>query len=318
MGAMARLHILCSLSLFACLAACQATPGTAARSVSGNDRGPDRAGPVAVVAGRPVSKAALADYWFERYPEEYGRTLDALVDERLVAAYARRDGIRVPIEALNQAEAREIDARRKQLASMFGKEADLAAEVRRAYGIDVPTWRRRILRPRLHAKLLMERVIRWDTRSRPRVHARVIVLDDPGRAAKVMAKLRQGADFSLTALKESKDPTARVGGDLPSIGRGDLAFPGVEARLFAAPAGALVGPLEVRVNGRPQWQIYKIIERQPAWQGDVASRHARLENDLVAKPMTGAEYERWRTRVRRDAGVRYYQPDGRVWAGPPR
>lgn len=284
----------------------------------GNDRGESREAPVAVVGGRPISKGALADYWFDRYPEEYGRTLDALVDERLVDAYARRDGLRVPVEALNAAELREIDARRKQIASVYGGEADLASEVRRAYGVDVATWRRRILRPRLQAKLRMERVIRWDTRTRPRVHARVIVLSDAARSASVMAKLRQGADFSLTALKESKDPTARVGGDLPSIGRGDLAFPGVEERLFRARPGALVGPLEVRVEGRPQWQIYKIIEHQPAWSGDAAARRTRLESDLVAHPMTRAEYERWRARVRRDAEVRYYRPDGRLWTRRPR
>ena len=49
-------------------------------------------------------KATLADYWFERYPEEYARTLGAFVDEYVVIAHARRDGLRVPRDTV------EIDA----------------------------------------------------------------------------------------------------------------------------------------------------------------------------------------------------------------
>jgi hypothetical protein len=273
---------------------------------------------VAVVGGQPISKATLSDWFFERYPEEYGRTLGALVDERLAIAEARREGVRVPRVALEKAVAREVKARRKQLRDAYGPDVDLAAQVRRAYGVDVATWRDRILAPRLHAHLLMQRVIRWDTRRRPRLHVRVIVLADRARAQAVAAKVAAGADFSLTAAKESLDPSGKRGGDLPWIARGDLAYPGVEKRLFAARPGNVVGPLEVRVDGRVQYQIYKVIEAEAAWTGSMDDSWQRLEDDLLAHPVDAGEFERWRARSHRDAQVRYFRPDGRVWVPPSR
>lgn len=324
----ARLAMLCCGGLLLTallLSGCSTSPSAAtspvagsapAAEVFGNERGDDAAGPVAVLHGQALSKGELADWWFDRYPEEYGRTLGAFVDERLAIREARAAGIRVPRAALEKAVAAEVDARRKQLGSLYGEAADLAAEVRRAYGVDVGTWRTQVLGPRLHARLLMERVIRWDTRRRERVHARVIVLDDAAKAADLVARLRRGADFSLLAARESLDPSGKRGGDLPWIGRGDLAYPGVEERLFAAKQGALVGPLRVNVEGREQFQIYKLIQRQPPWSGGAEANWQKLEKDLGARPVDQGEFERWRARTRRDAGLRFYRPDGRIWQPP--
>ncbi len=294
---------------------CRAMP-QAGPQVFGNDGAKDKPAPVAVIAGRPLSTGELADWWFERYPEEYGRTLGTLIDERLAIRDARAQGVRVPRAALTKAVHAEVEARRKQLHSLYGDAADLAAEVQRAYGVDVPTWRTKVLVPRLHARLLMERVVRWDTRRRERVHARVIVLADAAHARGIVQRLRKGADFSLLAAKESLDPSGKRGGDLPWIGRGDLSFPGVEKRLFEAPAGSIVGPLEVRVAGKAQFQVYKIIRRPAPWTGSLETHWQRLEEDLVARRVDQGEFERWRTRARRDGGVRLYRPDGRVWQAP--
>ncbi len=271
---------------------------------------------VAVVEGRSVSKAELAAFWFERYPQEYARTVGALLDERIAIRDAHGEGIRVPRAALEKAIAKEIAARRKQIAQIYGKAVTLEAEVQRAYGTDVATWSRSVLGPRLHAQLLLARVIRWDTRSRARVEARVIVLPSADKAQAVRRKLAAGADFSLTALKNSIDPSGKRGGVLPGIGRGDLAYPGVEERLFAAQAGALVGPLEVNVEGKRQWQLYKIIRRMPAWEGRADAHWKRLETDLVDAPVDPGEYQRWQVRVRRDKGVALFRPDGRPWTPP--
>ncbi|MDJ0520448.1 MAG: peptidylprolyl isomerase [Planctomycetota bacterium] len=309
------LRVLLAVCLLLPLVACSSQQEDAVATF-GNDRGADKPGPVAVVDGKRLSKAELADWWFDRYPEEYGRTLGALVDERLAIRAAHAQGIRVPRAVLEKAVAAEVEARRKQLSSLYGKEADLAAEVRRAYGVDVEAWRTRVLAPRLHARLLMERVIRWDTRRRERVHARVIVLTNETRAQDLIGRLRKGADFSLLAARESLDPSGKRGGDLPWIGRGDLAFPGVEERLFSAQAGGLVGPLRVNVEGREQFHVYKVIQRRPPWTGTADANWQRLEKDLADRPVGQGEFERWRARTRRDAGVRFYRPDGRVWQPP--
>ena len=287
-------------------------------AVSGNDRDRDGTAPVAVIRGQRLSKSMLADHWFDRYPEEYVRTLESLIDEQVVIADANRIGIRVPAAELDKAVRKEVEARTQQIATIYGDQVSLAEEVRRAYGMDLSNWRRTVLGPRLHLRLVMERLIRWESHQADRLHARVIVLDDPERARRIAQKIRRGADFSLTALKESKDPSGKRGGNLPMIRRGDLAFPGVEERLFAARPGALVGPLQVQVDGAPQWQLYRVVERKPAWTGTYESNWQRIEKDLAERPVTPNEFERWRARVRRDGHVRYYRPDGREWSVPTR
>ena len=275
------------------------------------DDGDVRMATVASVAGRPVTAADLASYWFSRYPEEYRRTLDALIDERVVEREARRHGIAVPAPVLDTAVREEVAARKAQLQRAYGEEANLAREIHRAYGLDVAAWRRTVLRPRMHSQLLLERVVRWDTRRRARVHVRVIVRSDAASARALAARLRSGADFGLTAMRESLDPTAKTGGDLPPIARGDLAFPAVEAALFPAKRGALVGPLAVTVDGRQQWHLYKVIRHLPPWSASAPDAAKRLEQDLRDHPFSRGEYERWRARAVAEHGVTSFRPGGR-------
>ncbi len=280
--------------------------------VYGSESGEDAFAPVATLDGRPISKGQLADFWFERYPEEYARTVQSFVDRKLIYREATRHGMKVPRSVLERAVANEVAARRKQIAARYGPRARLEDEVRRAYGVELAVWTNNILRRRIYERLLLERVVRLQTRSALRVHARVIVLLTEADARRVAAKIRRGADFSLVALRESKDPTGKAGGDLPPIARGDLAHPQVESRLFAASPGDLVGPLRVLVEGRPQFHLYKVIARHPPWSGDLAA----LERDLSEQPVRPAEVDRWRARLHRETGLTLFRPDGTRWVRP--
>ena len=299
------------LSCLVCLAV-----GVAAAPRSTHGEPATGAAKVAAIGQTPITAAELAGFWFDRYPEEYARTLRALIDARVSQEEAQRIGLFVPQQALDKAVAREVEARRDQLARLYGEGTSLENEIRRAYDLDVTTWRDRVLRTRLHRQLLLERVVRWDTRSRRRVHARVIVRKDRAGILDVARRLQAGADFGLTALKESEDPTAKRNGELPWIARGDLAFPRVEARLFQARRGTLVGPLEVQVDGEAQWHIYKIVQQIEPWQAAGIDRARRLEADLLASPVDRGEYERWHRRMSAERGVRFFRPDGRTWLPP--
>ena len=124
------------------------------------------------------------------------------------------------------------------------------------------------------------------------------VEDEQDRAARLKKRLASGADFSLTALKESVDPTSQSGGDLPAVARGDLTLPVVEEALFAAKAGDLIGPIPVTIGGREQFHLYKVIERIPPWSGTRAEIMSRLEQDLSETKIQRDEFERWRARMR--------------------
>lgn len=266
---------------------------------------------VATVGSEAVTAADLTAFLYRRYRDSWVRTMEALLDERIVRHEARRLGLGLPPGVLAAAVEKEVGARRTQLAEVYGEEVRLEDEVARGYGVDFATWKRTVLEPRVRTQLLLMRVVRLDTRRRDRVRARVLVVDEADRAARIKRRLESGADFSLTALQESQDPTAQSGGDLPAVARGDLTLPEVEAALFAAKPGDLVGPLTVTIGGARQYHLYKVIERIAPWTGSRAELLARLEKDLETTKIQRAEFERWRARMRRDFRTRVFDPDGR-------
>ncbi len=299
---------LCAAGVLVAVVGLAGTPGAA------KGEGPSSA--VAVVGGQPVTPAELAAFLFRRQRESWLRAVDDLVDETIVVREADRLGIRVPGDAVREAVEKEAASREAELHRTFGEDVDLASEIRRAYETTVEGWKRDVLAPRLRRQLLLMRIVRLDTRRRPRLDVRVIVLGDRDRADRVLARLRQGADFALTALQESIDPTGKSGGVLPSVARGDLAWPDVEARLFAAADGDLVGPLRVDEEGRTTWHVYEVVGRTAPWTGTRGELVARLEEDLRRHPLERPEFERWRQRMRRDFAVRVFDPEGRLLAEP--
>lgn len=270
--------------------------------------------PAAIFQNRPVTKAELAGYWFDRYPQEYARVLDELIDERAAKSAAQQIGLTVPPRVLAAAIEKEVAARTQLVRELYGEKGTLAEWVREGYGVDVATWKRETLAPRLESVLLRKRMVRLHTRQRLRVHARIIVTFDEAKAQRVMQKLRAGADFSLVALKESEDATKKVGGVLPPISKGDLAaFPVVEQRLLSAAPGSLLGPWRVQVDGRQQIHIYKLVRRDVPWRLTGAALLAALEKDVAETPVTQAELDAWQRHIRKAGGARYLKPDGQPW-----
>jgi hypothetical protein len=279
--------------------------------------GEERLSVVATVGRTPITKPELADYQFARYRAQYLRSLDELIDERVARTVARQAGVGVPPDVLRQAIDKEVEARREVQKDMYGEGDSLEAWVGRGYGVGVDEWREGILRPRIEGVLIRQRVARLENRRELRLHVRLIVCGSAEAANRVLQKLRAGADFSLTALKESEDATKSVGGTLPPIARGDLAaYPVVEQKLFEAAPGSLLGPLRVNVEGTPQWQIYKVVRRDEPWRLSGQALSEALEEDLESRPMTRAEYEAWRLRLRKERAVRYFRPDGSGWQPP--
>jgi hypothetical protein len=58
------------------------------------------------------------------------------------------------------------------------------------------------------------------TASAPRV--RIIVVDSPDKATRILAALKRGEDFATLARQNSSDPSADAGGDLGAIRAEDL------------------------------------------------------------------------------------------------
>lgn len=307
MRAARSLAALVGLALCAC-----ARTGAVERASGSGGPATDPPAPVAVVAGSRITKGELSDFLYARFREPWTEALDQLLSERILALERGRLALTVPPAVLDAAVLAEVAARTAQLQARFGEGADLAASVKAYYGLDLDRWRREVLRPRLETRLLLHRLVRLSSRSQDQVLARVIVTKDAERARGIRARLDRGADFSLLAVRESEDLTKLTGGVLPPVARGDLAVPAVEAALFAAAPGTVVGPLEVSTAAGREWHLYKVVERLAPWSGDAASLRDQLEADLARTPVSTTEYDRWAASARRRHGVTVFAPDGSV------
>ncbi|MCH1571670.1 MAG: peptidylprolyl isomerase, partial [Longimicrobiales bacterium] len=113
-----------------------------------------------------------------------------------------------------------------------------------------------------------------------RASVKVVVLDKTpapsdtaaafAEAEELLQEIRDGGDFAEIAQAESTDqPTAALGGDLGTFGKGRM-VPAFDSAVFAASAGALVGPVQTSFG-------LHLIEVQERWaQDSVQARHILL------------------------------------------
>ena len=109
------------------------------------------------------------------------------------------------------------------------------------------------------------------------VRVRVIMTNTEKEAADLIGELRAGADFAAVARRSSKDPTARIGGDLGFASRDGLSAE-IGAVAFVLPPGQLT---QFPVRGAGSWFVVKVEERrrQPA-PGFVAVRDQLVQGFL--------------------------------------
>lgn len=90
------------------------------------------------------------------------------------------------------------------------------------------------------------------------------VLVSPGTGAEERARYaaslaRGGAKFEDIVLRYSDGPTRSKGGDMGTVGKGELAA-ALDAAAFSLPAGAVSDPIETRSG----WHVLKVVEKLPA------------------------------------------------------
>ena len=95
--------------------------------VYGNDQDENLQSPVASINGVGIAKSELSDFWFDRYRDEYRRTLDELIDDKVARTYAGRTGLRVPASILDAAVDKEVEARKEVQKDVYGEGLSLAA-----------------------------------------------------------------------------------------------------------------------------------------------------------------------------------------------
>jgi peptidyl-prolyl cis-trans isomerase C len=199
---------------------------------------------VATVNGSPITAAdmsatavdlaaALQNY----APAEHGAVvLDFLINQKLMAAAATKDGIQdTPAFAQRMALVRERELRdayfEKAVSNAVGEE-----EIKEAY-----------------AKVAEQ------SAKREEVHASHILVETKEAAEAIVKELEGGADFAELAKRKSIGPSGKSGGDLGFVGENDVAQP-----FFRAAAALEPGKLSEPVQTEFGWHVIKVVGKRPA------------------------------------------------------
>ena len=209
--------------------------------------------------------------------------LDQLIDEKLIVAEAKRQGVTAPDAEVNQQveqamrEAKERLGSAEAFAEQLKRENLTEDKLREKYRNEV---RRQMLAQRLVQKQVAHKqVSQAEAEAYFKAHpekfpkmpgqVRVSLIQIPvmpdsvteakARAAAVAARARisKGEKFAKVAAEVSDDPaSARAGGDLGFLTKGN-ADPAFERALFSQKPGQLGQP----VRGAFGWHIIEVIER---------------------------------------------------------
>jgi peptidyl-prolyl cis-trans isomerase C len=137
-------------------------------------------------------------------------------------------------------------------------------------------------------------------------HLRNIVISTQDEADQLLGDIRNGQDFSAVAQQSSLDQKTRDGGgDLGAL-TADQLDGGYQRAAFAAPVGALFGPVQTRDG----WNIGQVLEVHPA----VPLAFEQIHDQLFTRLRTERAEQVWRAWVSSElarADVRYapeFQP----------
>jgi peptidyl-prolyl cis-trans isomerase SurA len=139
-------------------------------------------------------------------------------------------------------------------------------------------------------------------------HARHILITPPGgsdgdweaariRAEMIREQLASGADFAELARQHSRDASARAGGDLGTLKRGELAAE-IEARILALAVGEDSTPYRSALG----YHLFR-LEAKEALEGDALQRARQQIREILFRQKYEARHETWLKEMKQRAIV---------------
>ena len=262
-----------------------AVPAPAAASASPGPMGKPVVLPIARVAGRDIDVAELLGLWLHQDSLQVLEHLDHLVLGRLVLAEAGRLGISIETEVSDKAYQSAVDTIEKTIgAKRPGMSLDRYVD--EALGLD-PVRYREFLRDEALRGLLAERVVRAWILSSERSEIRVIAVKTEDESRQVREALAAGEAFEEVAKRLSADSSAKEGGKVPPVVRGE------------SPIARLAFQTEVGQVGGPQyekgaWLFVKVEARPTPTSGDWKSVGPAVEKSLSEHPVVELEVSQWK------------------------
>jgi hypothetical protein len=246
--------------------------------------GERRATELARVDGREVTTSELGDFVVRYMPERAAEALDQILDERVIAAEAAREGVTVAVDAVRARTDAYVEDRRREARVQFGADVDFEALLLERQGRDFASWRadaERLVR----ALCLRDRLVRLDQMREDGVLVRVLVLPTEEAAREAADRIRDGADMTLYAERaQVRRPAAP-----PPFARGEIPEKDLETWLFAAAGGDVLDPVPFDTAAGRFWQVFKVAR---AWKGSTdawSAVAAGIEASLADAPVDEEE-----------------------------
>lgn len=242
--------------------------------------------------------------------------LPRLIDDRLQIQEAEREKITV--------DDTEVEESLAERMKRFGAKnvAELEA-LAKAQGLTMEAVKKRI-RDRLRVDKVVRRKVtlrvsvtedeidRYLTENRAKLetglsyHARHILItpagdsDGPWEAARIRAdmirtQIVEGADFGELARQHSKDASAKEGGDLGTLKRGELA-PEIEAVILGLAVGEVSQPYRSSLG----YHVFR-LESKETLEGEALQRARQQVRDILFRQKYEARLEAWLKEVKQRA-----------------
>jgi peptidyl-prolyl cis-trans isomerase C len=233
--------------------------------------------------------------------------LDQMIERKVLVQEARRSGMKVSQEELNQA---ILEIKKDYPGEGFGEKLNLK-------GISLEEWE-----TRLKEKLLAEKMIRsvshyrgkidekevrqyYETHRssfqvKPKVRARQIIVSDGEEAIQILKRLKKGESFEKLATKKSLGPEKVNGGDLGYFSQGEK--PAEFDQVFSMEVGAISDVIKSPYG----YHIFKLEEKVEPREIPFDEAKSRILQNLSQKKGE-EEYQKWLQGVKGKAKIKINQ-----------
>jgi peptidyl-prolyl cis-trans isomerase C len=208
----------------------------------------------------------------------FGLIVSSLVDSKLVATKARKEGL-------------QDDAAIKR--QMMRIEDQLLERV----------YLTRYIEARVSDKNIKDRyedMVR-DLSGGEEVHARHILLKEEAKALEVLKMLNDGGDFNALAKEHSQGPSAVNGGDLGYFKAGQMVPVFSDAAFALEKGGITKSPVQSKFG----WHLIKVEDRRPVSPPSFKDVESDIQLELSSKVANDFLKE-----LRGDADIKLYNMDG--------
>ncbi|MEW6743685.1 MAG: peptidylprolyl isomerase [Planctomycetota bacterium] len=229
---------------------------------------------------------------------EWPARVDAALRDRVREIFIRREAALHDVtigEAEVEGRLRDVleDQARRVSEALEGRVA-FEDFVRGQYGME-PEDFRRVVRRKVVASLLLERLVRYQALLEDRYELAVILVRTRVEAEELQQKLLEGASFEVLAREHSTHATAASGGRLPPL-PATFKSPLTDGALALRP-GEVSPVIPVSFGEETLFKILRLLEVLPASSGSFKELEAEIEAGLAARPVDGLELPAWEQRM---------------------